>query len=84
MLSRLFAWDYNIVLIQITQKVYVAKKWVNRARNNVRNEANLRLDAKKALRAAKEENKDLATKLTALERDRNSALVGLKNAETQA
>ena len=80
MLSRLFAWDYNIVLIQITQKVYVAKKWVNRARN----EANLCLDAKKALRAAKEENKHLATKLTALERDQNSALAGLKNAETQA
>ena len=34
--------------------------------------------------AAKEENKDLATKLIASERDRNSALVGLKNAETQA
>ena len=33
--------------------------------------------------AAKEENKNLATKLTASERDRNSTLANLKNVETQ-
>ena len=82
MLSHLFTMDYNIVLMQITQELYVADEWVNRARNNARNEADLRLDAEKALGAVKEENKDLATKLTALERDWNSALAGLKNAET--
>ena len=84
MLSHLFTRDYNIVLMQITQEVYVAEEWVNKAKNDARNEANLCLDAEKALGAAKEENKDLATKLIASERDRNSALVGLKNAETQA
>ena len=68
--------------MQIIQEVYVAKEWVNRVRNNARHEANLRLDAEKALGATKEENKDLATKLTASERDWNSALAGLKNAET--
>ena len=83
MLSRLFTWDYNIVLMQITQEVYVVEEWVNRARNDAKNEANLCLDVEKALGAAKEENKDLATKLTASERDQNSALAGLKNAETQ-
>ena len=65
MLSHLFTMDYNIVLMQITQELYVADEWVNRARNDARNEADLRLDAEKALGAAKEENKDLATKLTA-------------------
>ena len=68
--------------MQITHEVYVAEEWVNRARNDARNEADLRLDAEKALGAVKEENKDLATKLTASERDWNSALAGLKNAET--
>ena len=70
--------------MQITQEVYVAEEWVNKARNDARNEANLRLDAEKALGAAKEENKDLATKLTTSERDRNGALASLKNVETQA
>ena len=78
----MFTWDYNIVLMQITQELYVADEWVNRARNDARNEADLRLDAEKALGAVKEENKDLATKLIASERDWNSALAGLKNAET--
>ena len=61
----------------------MAEEWVNKAKNDARYETNLHLDVEKALGAAKEENKDLATKLTALERNRNSALAGLKNAETQ-
>ena len=48
-LSRLFTRDYNIVLMQITQELYVADEWVNRARNDARHEVNLRLDAEKAL-----------------------------------
>ena len=83
MLSWLFMRDYNIVLMQITQEVYVAEEWINRARNNARNEANLCLNAEKTLGAAKEENKDLATMLTTSERDWNSTLASLKNAETQ-
>ena len=70
--------------MQITQEVYVAEEWVNKARNDARNEVNLRLNAKKALGAVKEENKDLATKLTTSERDWNSALDSLKNVKTQA
>ena len=62
----------------------MAEEWVSKARNDAKNKANLRLDAEKALGATKEENKDLATKLTASERDRNSALAGLKTVETQA
>ena len=49
MLSHLFTRDCNIVLLQITQEVYVAEEWVNRAKNNARHEVDLRLDAEKAL-----------------------------------
>lgn len=56
-------------LMQITQEVYVAEEWVNRVRNDAKNQSNLRLDAEKALGVVKEENKDLVTKLTASERD---------------
>ena len=80
----MFARDDIIVLMQITHEVYVAEEWVNRAKNDARHETNLYLDAKMALGAAKEENKDLATKLTASKRDRNSTLAYLKNVETQA
>ena len=60
----------------------MAEEWVNRARNDARNEASLCLGAEKALGATKEENKDLATMLAASERDQNSSLAGVKNVET--
>ena len=47
----------------------MAKEWVNNARNDTNNEAHLRLKTEKALRAAKEENKDLLSKLIASEKD---------------
>ena len=61
-----------------------AKEWVKEARNDVKNEVHLRLETKKALGAAKEENKELLSKLTAEERERISVKAGLKNAQTQA
>ena len=79
----LFTWGYNIVFVQITQEVFVAEEWVNRAWNDVKNEAHLCLEIEKALGAAREENKELLSKLTVSERDRKSALAGLKSAETQ-
>ena len=60
----------------------MAEEWVNRAWNDVKNEAHLRLETEKALGAVKEENKELFSKLTASERDRKSTLARLKSAET--
>ena len=48
----------------------MAKEWVNRARNDAKNKVHLRLKTKKALKAAKEENKNLASKLITEERER--------------
>ena len=57
---------------------------VKEARNDVKNEVHLRLETKKVLGAAKEENKELLSKLIAKDRERRSAEAGLKNAQTQA
>jgi len=61
----------------------MAEKWVKEAQNDVKNEVYLCLKIEKALRAAKEENKELLSKLIAEQRDRRSAEAGLKNAQTQ-
>ena len=50
----------------------MVKEWVNKARNEVKFEVNLCLETEKALRAMKEENKDLLSKLIAKERERKS------------
>ena len=62
----------------------MAEEWVRKARNDVKNKVYLRLETEKALRVAKEENKELLSKLIAEEREKSSAEVGLKNAHTQA
>ena len=62
----------------------MAEEWVKEARNDVRNEVYFRLEIKKALGAMMEENKELLSKLTTEERERNSAEAGLKNAQTQS
>ena len=59
----------------------MAEEWVNEARNATRHEINLRHNAKKALGAAKQENKELFSKLNAKERERKSPEAGLKTAE---
>ena len=58
----------------------MAEEWVKEARNDVKNEVYLYLETKKALEAAKEENKELLSKLITEEKDRRSAKAGLKNA----
>ena len=62
----------------------MAKEWVKDARNNVKNMVYLRLETEKALGAAKEENRELLSKLIVEERERRSIEAGLKNAQTQA
>ena len=59
----------------------MAKEWVNRARNDAKNEVSLHLETEKPLRAVNEENKDLLSKLIADERERKFAQAGLKKAE---
>ena len=49
-------------------EVFVVKKWVKDTRNEARAKANLLAEANKALGAMKQENQELATKLTAEER----------------
>ena len=61
----------------------MAKEWVKDARNNVKNRVYLRLKTEKALGVAKEENKELLSKLIVEERERRSVEAGLKNAQTQ-
>ena len=59
----------------------MAKEWVNRARNDAKNEVSLHLETEKPLGFVKEENKDLLSKLIAEERERKFAQAGLKKAE---
>ena len=75
----IFKWGCYIVFVQITQDVYVAEEWVKEAQNDVKNKVHLHLETKKALGAAKEENKELISKLTIEQRDRRNAEAGLKN-----
>ena len=70
-------------MVQLTQEVFVAEKWVKEARGEAKNEMLLRHDAEKALGAAKAEIKELRAKLVVEERERKSAQAGLKNAEVQ-
>ena len=62
----------------------MAEEWIKEARNDANNEVHLYLETEKALRAAKEENKELLFKLTIEEKERKSAQAGLKNVEAQA
>ncbi|XP_030931024.1 MAP7 domain-containing protein 1-like [Quercus lobata] len=54
-------------------EVFVAEEWVKDARNETRAEAHSRVEAKKSLGALKQEQLELAAKLTAEERARRSA-----------
>ena len=62
----------------------MAEERVKEARNDVKNEFFLRLEVEKALGAAKEENKELLSKLTVEKRERKSAQAGVKSAKSQA
>ena len=58
----------------------MAEEWVKEARNDVKNKVYLHLETEKALGTAKEENKELLSKLTVEKKERRSAEAGLKNA----
>ena len=67
-ISPLLTWDCHVILVQITQEVFVAKEWVKEAQNDVKNEVHRCFKAEKALGAAKEENTELLSKLAIEER----------------
>ena len=62
----------------------MAEKWIKEARNDAKNEVHLRIEAEKSLGVAKQECKELASKLIVEERERRNAEAGLKNAQDQA
>ena len=62
----------------------MAEKWIKEARNDAKNEVHLRIEAEKSLGVAKQECKELASKLITEEKERISAETKLKNAQVQA
>ena len=70
--------------MQAIQEVFVAEECVKDAQNKARVEANLCIETNKALGAMKQENQELATKLTFEEKVQRSAEAGLKNVQDQA
>ena len=60
----------------------MVEEWVKDVGNDVKNEVHIGLEIEKALRATKEENKELLSKLIAEERERRSVEARLKNAQT--
>ena len=70
--------------MQVTQEIFVVEEWVRDARNEARAEANSRAEAKKPLRALKQEKQELGTKLTVEEKARRNAEARLKNLQDQA
>ena len=57
----------------------MAEEWVKEARNDVKNEVLLCFETENALGAAKEESKELLSKLIVEEKERRSIEAGLKN-----
>ena len=75
--------DHFDIIMQVTQ-VFVAKKWVRNARDEINVEAHSRANAERALGALKEEHAKLAKKLKEAESARLSVEADLKTTEAQA
>ena len=58
----------SIVYVLVIHEVFVVKKWVKDARNEVRVEANLHTEANRALGAVEQKNQELNAKLIVEER----------------
>ena len=78
-----FTWSCFVIFVQITQEVFRVEEWVKKAQNDAKNEVHLCVEAEKSFGIAKQECKELASKLTTEERERRSAEAGLKNAQDQ-
>ena len=58
----------------------MAKEWIKEAKIDAENEVHLCVEDEKSLGVAKQECKELASKLIVKEKERRSAETGLKNA----
>ena len=63
--------------MQAIEEVFVVEEWVKNARNEARVEANLHVEANKALSASEQKNKELAVKLKAEEKAQKSVEAAL-------
>ena len=72
------------VYAQAIQEVSVAEEWVNDTWNEARVEANLYVEANRALGTCEQKNKELTKNLATKHSARLSVETGLKNAEAQA
>ena len=75
--------DHFAIVMQLTQQVYVAEKWVKNAQDEVKAEANSRLEVEKAFGAFKEEHAQLAEKLKEVDKAHQSVEADLKTTERQ-
>ena len=73
-----------VISTSVTQQVYMAEDWVKSASNKLDVETQNRHDIEKALGVVNHEKTQLAEKLKAVERARQNAEAGLKNAKAQA
>ena len=78
---RIYFHNPFAIFMQVTQQVDVAEEWVKNARDEVRAEANSRLETEKALRALKQEQAGLSEKLKEAIQARQSAEADLKTTE---
>ena len=76
--------DSFVIVIQVTQQVYVVEDWVQSATTNLNAEIQNRYDIEKALGTANHEKTQLAEKLKVAKNGRKSAEAGLKSSEAQA
>ena len=66
-------WDSFVIFMQVTQQVFMAEEWVWDAHNEARAKAHSHAETEKSLGALKQEQTELANKLTTTERARLSA-----------
>ena len=75
--------DHFTIIMQITQQVFIVEEWVRNAHDEVHAEAHSRANAKKALKAPKQEKVELSEKLKEANQACLSAEAGLKTTEKQ-
>ena len=75
--------NHSVIVMQLTQQVYVAEEWVRNAHDEVKAKALSRHEVEKTLRALKEEHVQLSKKLKEADKARLSVEAGLKTIERQ-
>ena len=73
-----------VVFAQAIQEVFIAEEWVKDTQNEARLADNLRMETSKSIAITKSKNKELALKLTIVDKDWRSPEAGLKTTKAQA